>query len=71
MPRVKPERHGVSFIVHTAGDRKDTWSQAFKFCGNAEDCYRKIEESSAGMRGRLEITKYDNGKPVSTYKLED
>lgn len=68
--RVKPERHGVSFIVHTAGDPRDTWSKAFRFCGNAEDCVRELVEGSKGLRGRLEITKYYNGKPVDTYAIE-
>ena len=68
MARVKPERHGVSFIVHAAGDRKDTWSKAFRFCGNAEQCLRDIESGSQGMVGRLEITKYENGKPTESYR---
>jgi hypothetical protein len=70
MPRVKPARHGVSFIVHTSGDQKDTWSQAFLTCISAEDCYRALLESSPGLQGRLEITKYRNGKAEASYDLE-
>lgn len=66
----KPERHGVSFIVHTAGDPKDTWSRALRFCGNAEEVVRQLIVSSPGMKGRVEITKYEDGKAVDTYQVE-
>lgn len=70
MTRSVPLALGTSFIVHTAGDRKDTYSRALRCCVNAEECYRQLLQAAPGLRGRIAITKYVDGKVSSTYDLE-
>ena len=65
----KPERNGVSFIITSVSDQKDTWSKAFLCCVSAEECYRKLIEGSPGLKGRIVINKYVNGKHHSEYTV--
>lgn len=71
MAQTTPIRHGTSFIVHGVNDRKDTYSVAFRCNINAEECYRKLVQDAPGLRGRIAITKYVDGKASSTYDLEE
>lgn len=67
--RVKPAKHGVSFIVTGLSDVKDTWSQVFLCCVSAEEAYRRIIEGSPGLKGRVGVTKFEHGKVVETYEV--
>lgn len=64
-------RVGTSFVVHGAGDPKDTYSRPLRCNINAEECYRKLVQGAPGLRGRIAITKYLDGKAVATYELEE
>lgn len=70
MAAATPLKCGTSFIVHTAGNRRDTYSRALRCNINAEECYRQLVQAAPGLRGRIAITKYVDGEVSSTYDLE-
>lgn len=71
MAQATPIGYGTCFIIHAVGDQKDTYSRALRCCINAEECYRQLLQAAPGLRGRIAITKYVDGKASSTYDLED
>lgn len=62
----KPNKHGTCYIIHHAGDQKNTYSSARDTFGDCLDIIDTIELMSPGLRGKLQITKYINGKPENT-----
>lgn len=47
----------------------DAWSDRFRVNLNAEEAYRAIKRINPNAA--IEITKYRDGQPESTYTLED
>lgn len=67
MPAAVPVKVGTSFIVHTDGNVKDTFSRALRCNINAEEVHRQLLEAAPGLKGRVVITKFVDGKEHSTY----
>lgn len=65
-----PEKCGVSFILHDANDRSETYSRPFRVNINAEEALRSIHSQSPGLKGRVLIAKYDDGKFVESYDVD-